>query len=41
MYMLFDLEPAKELTGGPWYTEQELDSGFIEGTGLGTWCVVH
>lgn len=32
IYMLYDLEPAKELTGGPWYTEhQELDHDFVEG----------
>eukprot|EP00591_Stephanopyxis_turris_P010914 CAMPEP_0195510300 /NCGR_PEP_ID=MMETSP0794_2-20130614/2984_1 /TAXON_ID=515487 /ORGANISM="Stephanopyxis turris, Strain CCMP 815" /LENGTH=145 /DNA_ID=CAMNT_0040637687 /DNA_START=41 /DNA_END=478 /DNA_ORIENTATION=- len=29
MYMLFHLKPAKELTGGPWYTELEFDHEFI------------
>ena len=28
---LFDLEPAKQVTGGPWYTEQVLDTEFIDG----------
>ena len=23
--MLFDVTPSKEITGGPWYTEQEFD----------------
>ncbi|CAG9462372.1 unnamed protein product [Pedinophyceae sp. YPF-701] len=30
VFMLYELLPAKELTGGAWYTEQELDSEFIE-----------
>lgn len=30
VYMLFELEPSKELTGGAWYTEQEFDAEFIE-----------
>eukprot|EP00607_Mallomonas_marina_P003414 CAMPEP_0182433336 /NCGR_PEP_ID=MMETSP1167-20130531/62560_1 /TAXON_ID=2988 /ORGANISM="Mallomonas Sp, Strain CCMP3275" /LENGTH=255 /DNA_ID=CAMNT_0024621907 /DNA_START=178 /DNA_END=945 /DNA_ORIENTATION=+ len=30
LYMLADLVPAKEITGGPWYTDQEFDSEFIE-----------
>lgn len=29
-YMLFDLEPAREITGGAWYTDQDYDSEFIE-----------
>jgi len=29
--MLYDLEPAKQLTGGPWYSDQELDEEFIQG----------
>ena len=29
--MLFDVEPAKEITGGPWYTDQEFDHEFVEG----------
>mmetsp|Transcript_26918 Transcript_26918/g.41227 ORF Transcript_26918/g.41227 Transcript_26918/m.41227 type:complete len:337 (-) Transcript_26918:107-1117(-) len=28
-YMVYDLTPAKELTGGPWYTELEFDHEFI------------
>jgi hypothetical protein len=31
MYMLFDLEPAKQITGGPWYTDQTLDVEYISG----------
>lgn len=27
--MLYNLTPAKELTGGPWYTELEFDHEFI------------
>jgi len=30
VYMLYELEPSKELTGGAWYTEQEFDAEFIE-----------
>lgn len=30
LYMLYDLEPSKEITGGPWYTEQEFDREFID-----------
>ncbi|KAI9000961.1 hypothetical protein BD414DRAFT_504841 [Trametes punicea] len=30
MYMLATLEPAAELTGGPWYTDKELDTEFIK-----------
>ncbi|EWM26922.1 RNA polymerase Rpc34 [Nannochloropsis gaditana] len=30
LYLLYDLEPAKEITGGPWYTEHEFDHEFIE-----------
>jgi DNA-directed RNA polymerase III subunit RPC6 len=29
LYMLYNLTPAKELTGGPWYTELEFDHQFI------------
>ena len=28
--MLAHLEPSVELTGGPWYTDNELDSEFIK-----------
>ena len=27
--MLYELEPGKELTGGPWYGENAFDSEFI------------
>ncbi|KAJ7781478.1 RNA polymerase Rpc34 subunit-domain-containing protein [Mycena metata] len=30
IYMLEHLEPSVGLTGGPWYTENELDTAFIE-----------
>ena len=30
LYMLFDVTPAKEITGGPWYTDQEFDSEFVD-----------
>jgi DNA-directed RNA polymerase III subunit RPC6 len=29
IYMLFDLEPARELRGGAWYTDNEFDQGMI------------
>ena len=29
VYMLFELEPSREITGGAWYTEQEYDAEFI------------
>lgn len=29
VYMLYELEPAREITGGAWYTEHEFDSEFI------------
>ena len=28
--MLFHLEPSVEMTGGPWYTDKELDTEFIK-----------
>ena len=30
MFMAYDLEPAKELTGGVWYTDNLLDEDFVE-----------
>ena len=30
LYMLYDLVPSREITGGPWYNEQEFDHVFIE-----------
>ncbi|KAK7061534.1 putative DNA-directed RNA polymerase III subunit rpc6 [Favolaschia claudopus] len=30
IYMLENIEPSISLTGGPWYSESELDMGFIE-----------
>ncbi|KAJ1934917.1 34-kDa subunit of RNA polymerase III (C), partial [Linderina pennispora] len=29
LYMLIDMTPSSEITGGPWYTDQELDTDFI------------
>ncbi|KAJ3186501.1 34-kDa subunit of RNA polymerase III (C) [Gaertneriomyces sp. JEL0708] len=29
-YLLFELEPSTELTGGAWYTDNEMDIDFIE-----------
>lgn len=29
LYMLYDVTPAKEITGGPWYSEYEFDHEFI------------
>lgn len=28
--MLFDLEPSVDVTGGPWYSNQEFDSEFFD-----------
>ena len=30
LYMLYDIIPAKEITGGPWYTDQEFDTEFVD-----------
>eukprot|EP01084_Bolivina_argentea_P295373 508495_1 len=30
LYILADIEPNKDITGGPWYTDQEFDHAFIE-----------
>eukprot|EP00798_Chlamydomonas_sp_ICE-L_P004425 gene4425-14557_t len=30
VYMLFELEPSRDLTGGAWYTENQFDSEFID-----------
>ena len=30
IYILSELEPAKEISGGPWYTDHEFDSEFIQ-----------
>ena len=30
LYMLYELEPAKEVSGGPWYTDQEFDHEYLE-----------
>lgn len=29
IYMLSELQPSIELSGGPWYTDNELDTEFI------------
>lgn len=28
--MLYHLEPSSSITGGPWYTDSELDTEFIK-----------
>ena len=28
--MAYDVVPAKEITGGPWYTDQEFDHEFVD-----------
>ncbi|PIA17044.1 RNA polymerase Rpc34 [Coemansia reversa NRRL 1564] len=30
LYMLTSVSPSSEITGGPWYTDQEMDTDFIE-----------
>lgn len=30
VFMLYELEPSRELTGGAWYTENQFDAEFIE-----------
>lgn len=30
LYMVFDVEPSQELTGGAWYTDDTLDVEFID-----------
>ncbi|KAK6463898.1 34-kDa subunit of RNA polymerase III (C) [Scheffersomyces coipomensis] len=30
IYMLYNLQPSIELTGGPWFTDSELDTEFID-----------
>ena len=34
VFMLFDVEPSLEITGGPWFSENELDVEFIEGLAI-------
>jgi hypothetical protein len=29
LYVLFDVVPAKSITGGPWYSDQEFDHEFV------------
>jgi hypothetical protein len=29
LYMITEMEPAKEITGGPWYSDQEFDHDFV------------
>lgn len=29
IYMLFEIEPSRQVTGGAWYNEQEFDSEFL------------
>ena len=28
--MLWDLQPDRSVTGGPWYSDQDLESEFVE-----------
>ncbi|KAI8323842.1 RNA polymerase Rpc34 [Martensiomyces pterosporus] len=30
LYMLIDVNPSADITGGPWYTDQEMDTDFID-----------
>lgn len=30
VYMLYDLVPSRDVTGGPWYSDQEFDFEFVE-----------
>jgi DNA-directed RNA polymerase III subunit RPC6 len=30
VYMLFELTPSREVTGGAWYTEQDYDAEFVD-----------
>jgi DNA-directed RNA polymerase III subunit RPC6 len=30
VFMLYDMMPSAEITGGPWYSEQEFDHAFVE-----------
>lgn len=29
LYVLYDVVPAKSVTGGPWYSDQEFDYEFV------------
>jgi DNA-directed RNA polymerase III subunit RPC6 len=33
LYMVYDTVPAKEITGGPWYSDQEFDHEFVQELG--------
>lgn len=37
IYMLYNLQPALDVIGGPFFTDSELDTGFVEGLGLLIW----
>ncbi|KAJ1667815.1 34-kDa subunit of RNA polymerase III (C) [Coemansia sp. RSA 1813] len=30
LYMLINVDPSSDVTGGPWYTDQEMDTDFID-----------
>ncbi|KAJ2723058.1 34-kDa subunit of RNA polymerase III (C) [Coemansia sp. Benny D115] len=30
LYMLIEITPSSDITGGPWYTDQEMDTDFID-----------
>lgn len=33
LYIAYDVIPAKEITGGPWYSDQEFDYEFVQELG--------
>lgn len=37
IYMLFNLQPSVEVTGGPWFTDSEMDSEFINSLLMVVW----
>lgn len=37
IYMLYHLEPSAEVTGGPWFTDSEMDADFINGLLMAVW----
>ncbi|CAI5520297.1 unnamed protein product, partial [Closterium sp. Naga37s-1] len=39
LYMLYELEPSREVTGGAWYTDAEFDAEFI--SALRQLCLTH
>jgi DNA-directed RNA polymerase III subunit RPC6 len=41
LYMLIDMVPSNEVTGGPWFTDQELDLDFIQTLGEHCYNYIH